>query len=184
MRPNLVPALPLVPVPPLGRARWPQAQLPQAARLPLLAGPWRPLQSGAAISGGTRMAFSMGKTASGAGGLKGAAAGVSAVAQAGAGSVVNSAKTVASKVTTPIKQSYQGGGRGAVTATGGTIKGGANAANDAGGAVSAPNSEPKWAQQARRGQRQRDANMATMHAVRGGDGGGAGQGPQLKQDED
>ena len=141
-------------------------------------------KSRAAISGGTRMAFSMGKTASGAGGLKGAAAGVSAVAQAGAGSVVNSAKTVASKVTAPIKQSYRGGGRGAITATGGKIKGGANAANDAGGAATAPNSEPKWAQQARRGQRQRDASMATMHAVRGGDGGGAGQGPQLKQDED
>lgn len=141
-------------------------------------------KSGAAISGGTRMAFSMGKAASGASGLKGTAAGVSAVAQAGAGSVVNSAKTVASKVTAPIKQSYQGGGRGAVTATGGTIKGGASAANDAGGTASAPNSEPKWAQQARRGQRQRDASMATMHAVRGGDGGGAGGGPQLKQDED
>lgn len=141
-------------------------------------------KTGAAISGGTRMAFSMGKAASGESGLKGAAAGVSAVAQAGAGSVGNSAKTVASKVTAPIKQSYQGGGRGAVTATGGTIKGGANAANDAGQAASAPNSEPKWAQQARRGQRQRDASMATMHAVRGGDGGGAGQGPRLKQDED
>ena len=141
-------------------------------------------KSGAAISGGTRMAFSMGKAASGAGGVKGAAAGISAVAQAGAGSVANGAKSAASRVASPIKQSFQSGGRGAVTATGGTIKGGAEAANDTASSVANPKQEPNWAKQARRGQRQRDASMATMHAVRGGDGGGAGQGPQLKQNED
>ena len=141
-------------------------------------------KSGAAISGGTRMAFSMGKAASGAGGIKGAAAGVSAVAQAGAGSVANGAKSAASRVASPIKQSFQSGGRGAITATGGTIKGGAEAANDAASSAANPKQEPNWAKQARRGQRQRDASMATMHAVRGGDGGGAGQGPQLKQNED
>ncbi len=141
-------------------------------------------KSGAAISGGTRMAFSMGKAASGAGGIKGAAAGVSAVAQAGAGSVANGAKAAASRVTSPIKQSFQSGGRGAVTATGGTINGGADKAADAATKSVNPKQEPNWAKQARRGQRQRDASMATMHAVRGGDGGGAGQGPQLKQDED
>ena len=141
-------------------------------------------KSGAAISGSTRMAFSMGKIASGAGGIKGTAAGVSAVAQAGAGSVANSAKSVASRVTSPIKQSFQSGGRGAVTATGGTIKGGADKAADATSSATNPKQEPNWAKQARRGQRQRDASMATMHAVRAGDGGGAGQGPQLKQNED
>lgn len=139
-------------------------------------------KSGAAISGGTRMAYSMGKTASGAGGLKGAAAGVSAVAQAGAGSVANAGRNAASKITTPFKQSYQSGGRGAVTATGGKISGGA-AANDVSNSGN-PTGEPNWAKTARRGQNRRDAGMATMHAVRSGDGGGAGQGPQLKQDED
>ena len=139
-------------------------------------------KSGAAISGGTRMAYSMGKTASGAGGLKGASAGVSAVAQAGAGSVANAGRNAASKITTPFKQSYQSGGRGAVTATGGKISGAA-AANDVANSGN-PTGEPNWAKTARRGQNRRDAGMATMHAVRSGDGGGAGQGPQLKQDED
>ena len=57
-----------------------------------------------------------------------------------------------------------------------------SAANDA--APPSAGQEPNWARQARRGQNRRDAGMATMHAVRSGDGGGAGQGPQLKQDEE
>lgn len=139
-------------------------------------------KAGASMAGGTRMAYGMGKTASGAGGIKGAAAGMSAVAQAGAGSIAGRAKSVASRFTSPIKENFQSGGRGAVTATGGTIKGGRSAANDA--ATPSPGQEPNWARQARRGQNRRDAGMATMHAVRSGDGGGAGQGPQLKQDEE
>jgi type IV secretion system protein TrbL len=139
-------------------------------------------RAGASMAGGTRMAFSMGKAASGAGGIKGTAAGITAVAQAGAGSIANRAKSAAGGFTSPIKENFQSGGRGAVTATGGSIKGGMSAANDA--APPSAGQEPNWARQARRGQNRRDAGMATMHAVRSGDGGGAGQGPQLKQDEE
>ncbi len=139
-------------------------------------------KAGASMAGGTRMAYAMGKTASGARGIKGAAAGASAVAQAGAGSIASRAKSAASRFTSPINENFQSGGRGAVTATGGTIKGGMSAANDA--TPIPAGQEPDWARQARRGQNRRDASMATMHAVRSGDGGGAGQGPQLKQDEE
>ncbi len=137
------------------------------------------LRAGASMAGGTRMAYSMGKTASGASGVKGAAAGVSAVAQAGAGTVVNAAKSTYARATGSVKQSYQSGGRGAVSATGGKISGGAasTAAND----VTGP---PQWAKQANRNQLTRDASLAATSTMRDGDRGGAGEGPQLRQDEE
>ena len=138
-------------------------------------------KSGAAVSGGTRMAFSMGKMSSGSGGIKGAAAGMKAVGQAGVGSVVNSAKSAASKVTSPITRSFQFGGRGAVSATGGDIGGGSNKADAVGGGKPG---EPDWAKQAKRSQRRGQAGLAAHQAMRGGDSGGASSGPQLKQKDD
>ncbi len=138
------------------------------------------MRTGASMSGGAGMAFSMGKAASGAGGIKGAAAGVSAVAQAGMGAVANSAKSAAAKMTGPLKQSFQGGGRGAVTATGGAINGGAS--NTA--TQSPANDAPKWARGADGNQFQRDAGLAASAALRDGDRGGAGEGPRLRQDEE
>ena len=137
------------------------------------------VQSGAALSGGTRMAYAMGKTASGQGGIEGAAAGMGAVAQAGAGSVISRARTVASRVASPVRKSHQKGGRNAVTATGGTIKGGSEAANDAG-----PSAIPDWARQAKAGGMGSHAGVAATQALRDGDRGGSGDGPKLKQDED
>lgn len=129
-------------------------------------------RSGAALTGGTRMAYAMGKTASGQTGLKGMVAGASAVAQAGAGSIANAGRSGTSQL----------GGRGAVTATGGKI-GSRAPTNDVAGPTH-QTGEPDWAKSARRGQNQRDATMATLHTVRSGDGGGAGQGPSLKQIEE
>ena len=139
------------------------------------------IRAGAAISGGTRMAYSMGKTASGATGVVGAAAGVSAVAQAGAGSAVGAIKRTASRVTDPIKQSFTSGGRGAVFATGGSI--GGDSPSD-GGVSSVVSGPPEWARKANRQQVARDASLAASSALRDGDRGGSGEGPQLKQDED
>lgn len=139
-------------------------------------------QSGAALTGGTRMAYAMGKTASGQTGLKGMVAGVGALAQAGAGSIAYAGRSGSAQLGGPIKESFQSGGRGAVTATGGQISS-SLPANDV-GAAGQNTGEPNWAKSARRSQTQRDATLATLHTVRSGDGGGGGQGPSLKQIED
>lgn len=137
-------------------------------------------KAGAALGGGANMAFQMGKAASGAGGIKGAAAGMGAVAQAGAGSVANAAKGGVAKAGGALKAKAQGGARGAVTGTGGTIKGSASsAANEA---TNAASKEPDWAKQARsRGSSRTEA--AALHSMRGGDSGGASSGPKLKDDD-
>lgn len=138
------------------------------------------VKAGSSLAGGTAMSYSMGKAASGAGGIKGAASGLSAVAQAGAGSVSNAAKSAAAKVTDPVKQSFQSGSRGAITATGGKISGGSAAA-----AAGSPNGgQPDWARKAHRNQMQRDAGIAATSAMRDGDRGGSGDGPRLRQDEE
>ena len=126
------------------------------------------------------MSYSMGKDASGAGGIRGAASGLGAVAHAGAGSIANTAKSAAAKVTDPVKQSFKSGSRGAITATGGTISGGS-----ATSAASSPAyGQPDWARKAQRNQLRRDARLAATSAMRDGDRGGSGDGPRLRQDEE
>lgn len=135
------------------------------------------VKAGAAMSGGAHMAYSMGKTASGASGLRGAAAGAGAVMEAGAASIMSGARSAAHKVSGPLRRSYQSGGRAAFASTGGS------AARAASHAVPA-NQAPDWARTVRREQMQRDAGLAAASALRDGDRGGAGDGPRLKQDEE
>ena len=140
-------------------------------------------KAGASLGGGASMAFAMGKAASGAGGVKGAAAGLSAVAQAGAGTVANAAKGQVSKASGAIKSASTKGARGAITGTGGSMgpaKGAASAADAAsGGAEQAPD----WAKKAKSSSNSHRAESAALHALRGGDSGGASSGPKLKDDE-
>ena len=142
-------------------------------------------KAGASIGGGASMAFAMGKAASGAGGVKGAAAGLSAVAQAGAGTVANVAKGQASKAGGALKAASTKGARGAISGTGGSMgpaKGSAaSAAADAasGGAEQAPD----WAKKAKSSSNSHRAESAALHALRGGDSGGASSGPKLKDDD-
>jgi type IV secretion system protein TrbL len=130
------------------------------------------LKSGAAISGGTRMAYSMSKAASGEQGVRGIAAGVSGVAKAGVGKASNAAKRMVS----PIKDSFQSGSRNAVQASGGQIVGGA--ANDP------KTGAPDWAKRSQGHSASSHAGVTAFHALRDGDRGGASQGPHLQQDEE
>ena len=139
------------------------------------------VKAGASLGGGANTAFTLGKAASGSSGAKGNVAGMSAMAQAGAGAMAGRVKSAASKVTAPIKSSMQSGGRGAVTATGGTIAGGTNAANDT---AANEGGRPDWAKSARSKQMRSHAGMVATGALRDGDRGGAGEGPRLKQDEE
>jgi len=143
-------------------------------------------KAGASLGGGASMAFAMGKAASGAGGVKGAAAGLSAVAQAGAGTVANATKGQVSKAGGALKASSTKGARGAITGTGGSMgpaKGGAaSAAADAASGGSADQA-PDWAKKAKPSSNSHRAESAALHALRGGDSGGASSGPKLKDDE-
>ncbi len=143
------------------------------------------VKAGASLGGGAGTAYTLGKTASGDNGIRGVAAGVSGVTQAGFGGVANSIKTAAGKVTNPIKQSTQSGGRGAVTATGGSIN---SPGASTGAGAGSSKSEPDWAQKTRKqtkqGRMNREAGMVATSVLRDGDRGGSGQGPNLKQDEE
>lgn len=138
------------------------------------------VRSGAATAGGAHLAYSMGKAASGSSGLNSAAAGVSAVGQAGVASVVNGARRTAARITDPVKESFQSGGREAFASTGGAISGDVNTI-----AAGAPaNNAPDWARKVQRQQLQRDAGIAAASALRDGDRPGSGEAPKLKQDEE
>lgn len=142
------------------------------------------VKAGAAMTGGASMAYSMGKTASGATGVAGVAAGMSGVAQAGAASIAGGARSAMGKATGPLRRSFQSGGRGAFAATGGSANAG-SAAERAAATTSIPaNNAPNWARTVRREQMQRDAGLAATSVMRDGDRGGSGDGPRLKQDEE
>lgn len=140
------------------------------------------IKAGASLSGGAGSAFSLGKAASGATGAKGAIAGASAVAQAGTGVVADRAKSTFARATGAIKQSFQGGGRTAFAATGGSINGGAGASA---ASVSSPaKGSPDWAKKAKSQQRTRDAATAGQSVLAGSRGGGGDAIPSIKQDEE
>jgi type IV secretion system protein TrbL len=109
---------------------------------------------------------------------------MSAVAQAGAGSVANAAKAQAAKVTGGVKQASTQGARGAITGTGGSISSNAtSAAGEAAKSGSDASQIPDWAKKAKSNSNSHRAESAAFHALRGGDSGGASSGPKLKDDE-
>ncbi len=140
------------------------------------------INMGSALGGGAKTAFQLGKAASGTGGLKGNVAGLSAVAQAGAGAAISGTKSALAGMTAPAKASFQNGGRGAVTATGGNISSGSSSTPAK--ATDNPTTAPDWAGKAEHHPMGSHAGMMATHALRDGDRGGAAQGPNLKQDEE
>lgn len=141
------------------------------------------VKAGAALSGGAGTAFSLGKAAAGASGVKGAIAGASAVAQAGAGVAADRAKQSISRATGSIKQAFEGGGRKAFGATGGSSTSGKATTPTSRTSASAQGS-PAWAKQAKRQQRNRDAATASQATFAGSRGGGADASPSFRQDEE
>ncbi|MEM7569916.1 MAG: P-type conjugative transfer protein TrbL [Pseudomonadota bacterium] len=143
-----------------------------------VAGATGAVKAGSSLTSGTHMAFAMGKAASGNTGLKGTASGLASVAQAGAGAVSQSAKSMLKP-----RPSGKSGARSAMEVTGGQFSGGSTASTAAANDLS-PNAPPAWARTAQRKQRQREAGLAMTSTLRDGDRGGSGEGPKLKQDED
>lgn len=138
------------------------------------------VRAGASMAGGARLSYSMGKTLSGESGVRGAAAGMGAVAAAGAGSVASAARNTVGRFTEPVKQSFSSGGRAAFEGSGSSLESASAAAANS-NVVAGP---PAWARKANRDQLTREASLAATSAMRDGDRGGAGEGPQLRHDEE
>ena len=125
-----------------------------------------------------KSAFQAGSAAAG-GGAKGAAAGVGNVAKTGAQAAGRRAASGAYAAGQKVADSFRAGWNGTDAGAAGS---GQAAASE--GEASAPKQEqPAWAKRMHRRQQITHAATTTAHTLRGGDGGGSGQGPSLRPDE-
>lgn len=125
-----------------------------------------------------KSAFQAGSAAAG-GGAKGAAAGLGNVAKTGAQAAGRRAASGASAAGQKVAGSFRAGWNGGAAGSGPAATG-----EGADSAASAPKQEqPAWAKRMHRRQQITHAATTAAHTLRGGDGGGSGQGPSLRPDE-
>ena len=129
-------------------------------------------RGGAAMTGGTRAAYSLGSV--GKSGAASVSGGIGGVARAGAGVAMSPLKKMAGA----MRESARGGARTAIEASGGTITGSASDAPTA--AASGP---PAWAKRMKRSQSLHHGATATAHAVRSGDSHGGGSSVNLSESD-
>ncbi|KUM44951.1 P-type conjugative transfer protein TrbL [Pseudomonas sp. EpS/L25] len=134
-----------------------------------------------AAASSAKSAFQSGSAVAG-GGAKGAAAGLGNVAKTGAQAAGRRAASGVSAAGQKVADSFRAGWNGAEAGAAGS--GQAAAGEGADSAVSAPKQEqPAWAKRMHRRQQLTHAATTAAHTLRGGDGGGSGQGPSLRPDE-
>ena len=137
------------------------------------------VKAGASMAGGSKVAFTLGSMSQG-GGIKGAAAGVGAMAQAGVMSVAKAGGRKVLAAGGAVSTAHGNGMRGGVAAL---SKGMKAPRKDGGGAVTGePGKGPNWAKKVHRQQQTRHATRTATNVLRGGDGGGSGSGPSLNPD--
>ncbi|ANC43258.1 MULTISPECIES: P-type conjugative transfer protein TrbL [Pseudomonadota] len=130
-----------------------------------------------------KSAFQTGSAAAG-GGAKGAAAGLGNVAKTGAQAAGRRASSGASAAEQKMADSFRAGWNGTDAGAGAAGSGQAAAGEGADGAASAPKQEqPAWAKRMHRRQQITHAATTAAHTLRGGDGGGSGQGPSLRDSD-
>ena len=130
---------------------------------------------GAKAAGGGAMAYSLGSA--GKSGASGMASGIGAVGQAAAGAATSPLRKAADS----MKSSFKDGARGAVTATGGTITGGAPATSEPDASSAA--AQPAWAKAMKNRQTISHGATVAAHTLRSGDGGGAGSSVDVTEKE-
>ncbi|GLW38881.1 conjugal transfer protein TrbL [Pectobacterium carotovorum subsp. carotovorum] len=141
-------------------------------------------------AGSARSAFQAGSAAAG-GGARGAAAGLGNVAKTGAQAAGRRAASGASAAGQKMTSSFRAGWNGssdnssAGAASGGAAAGTATTGQSAtdSAASSQKQEQPAWAKQMRRRQQATHAATTAGHTLRGGDGGGSGQGPSLRDSD-
>ncbi|MGU1966840.1 P-type conjugative transfer protein TrbL [Pseudomonas aeruginosa] len=128
-------------------------------------------------------AFQAGSAAAG-GGAKGAVAGLGNVAKTGAQAAGRRAASGASAAGQKVADSFRAGWNGTDAGAGAAGSGQAAAGEGADGAARAPKQEqPAWAKRMHRRQQITHAATTATHTLRGGDGGGSGQGPSLRDSD-
>lgn len=127
-----------------------------------------------------KSAFQAGSAAAG-GGARGAMAGLGNVAKTGAQSAGRSAASRASAAGQRMAAPFRAGWNGS-TAEAGASTGQASA--PAGDAAAQKPEQPVWAKRLHRRQQLTHAATTAAHTLRGGDGGGSGQGPSLRGSDD
>ena len=131
-----------------------------------------------------KSAFQAGSAAAG-GGAKGAMAGLGNVAKTGAQAAGRGAASRASAAGQRMAAPFRAGWNGAAAAGGAGAASGQGAAGEAasGAATAQTQEQPAWAKRLHRRQQLTHAATTTAHALRGGDGGGSGQGPSLRDSD-
>lgn len=135
------------------------------------------IKAGASMAGGTKIAFALGNMSRG-GGIKGAAAGVGAVAQAGVMSVAKAGAAKVAGAGSAVSTAHTNGMRGGMHALSKGMKRVPKAEATACGDGKGPN----WAKKVHSQQNRRHATRAASHAIRSSDSGGGGNGPSLNPD--
>lgn len=125
-----------------------------------------------------KSAFQAGSAAAG-GGAKGAAAGLGNVAKTGAQAAGRRAASGASAAGQKMADSFRAGWNGADAGAAGS----GQAATGEGADSASKQEQPAWAKRMHRRQQITHAATTAAHTLRGGDGGGSGQGPSLRPDE-
>ncbi|HHK9461681.1 MAG: P-type conjugative transfer protein TrbL [Delftia acidovorans] len=133
------------------------------------------------VAGSAGAAFRAGSAAAG-GGAKGAMAGMGNVAKTGAQAAGRRAASGASAVGQKMAGPFRAGWNGAEAEGGAGATSGAGAAAD-GVAGSQKQEQPAWAKRMHRRQQITHAATTAAHTLRGGDGGGSGQGPSLRDSD-
>ncbi len=130
------------------------------------------VKSGAALTGASRTAFTMGAVASGKSGMQGFGAGMSGIARAGGDAI----KAKARKPIETVKSAHRQGSQSVWNATGGSPSPSQSDHS---------NSKPdKWASRFQNQQRIGQAGSAALHSVRDGDRGSSGANPSLQNKDD
>jgi len=139
----------------------------------------------ASTASGARSAFQTSSAAAG-GGSKGAMAGLGNVAKTGAQAAGQKAAAGARSLKDRTAAAFRADGAAptsggaAAAASGGAVQGSA-AEGDA--PAAAGQKQPAWAKRLHRRQQMTHAATTTAHTLRGGDGGGSGQGPSLRDSD-
>lgn len=141
-------------------------------------------RAAASTASSARSAFQTGSAAAG-GGAKGAMAGLGNVAKTGAQAAGQKAAAGARSLKDRTAAAFRADGAapasgGGAAAASGTAAQGSVAEGDA---PAAGQKQPAWAKRLHRRQQMTHAATTTAHALRGGDGGGSGQGPSLRDSD-
>ncbi|CAD5106110.1 P-type conjugative transfer protein TrbL [Zestomonas carbonaria] len=142
-------------------------------------------RAAASTASSARSAFQTGSAAAG-GGAKGAMAGLGNVAKTGAQAAGQKAAAGARSLKDRTAAAFRADGAapasggGAAAASGAAAQGSA-AEGDA--PAAAGQKQPAWAKRLHRRQQMTHAATTTAHTLRGGDGGGSGQGPSLRDSD-